>query len=275
MRPMTDGRKKRRIYAGVGVAALAIPATAAALTAGSHASRGHAAAPMSSSVAHEARVSHRSHPTALTAAQRGCATLVTVRTAEHAANRIYWGTRAVTRHNLKALGSIERCQRNPAAERFVRDYVQRRARSHRLREAAARAAARAAREQRRRAAARAARERRQRQAAARAAREQQQREAAQQAAAAQSQATQTSSATASAASAGSSPLPTCTWLPESGGNPSAVNPTSGAGGYYQIMPSTWQAYGGSGLPQDAPLAEQTAIAEKIWATQGPSAWVNC
>ncbi|MFZ0041437.1 MAG: peptidoglycan-binding protein, partial [Solirubrobacteraceae bacterium] len=39
---------------------------------------------------------------------------------------------------------------------------------------------------------------------------------------------------------------------ESGGNYSAVNPSSGAGGAYQILPSTWQAYGGQGSPQDAP-----------------------
>ena len=59
---------------------------------------------------------------------------------------------------------------------------------------------------------------------------------------------------------------------ESGGNWHAVNPSSGAGGAYQIMPSTWQAYGGSGLPQDASPAEQSAIASKIWATSGPGAW---
>jgi hypothetical protein len=73
----------------------------------------------------------------------------------------------------------------------------------------------------------------------------------------------------------SSPLPACTWQPESGGNPSAVNPTSGAGGYYQIMPSTWAAYGGTGAPQNAPMSEQTAIAQKIYDSVGPSAWTNC
>ncbi len=86
--------------------------------------------------------------------------------------------------------------------------------------------------------------------------------------------TQTSDAGTSAASAGS-PLPACTWQPESGGNPSAVNPSSGAGGYYQIMPSTWAAYGGTGAPQTAPMSEQTAIAQKIYSAQGPSAWTNC
>ena len=73
----------------------------------------------------------------------------------------------------------------------------------------------------------------------------------------------------------SSPLPSCTWRPESGGDPTAVNPSSGAGGYYQIIPSTWAAEGGTGLPQDASMAEQTKIAQRIAATQGLSAWVNC
>ena len=59
---------------------------------------------------------------------------------------------------------------------------------------------------------------------------------------------------------------------ESGGNWNAVNPSSGAGGAYQIMPSTWQAYGGTGLPQNASPAEQSAIARKIWDSAGPGAW---
>jgi peptidoglycan hydrolase-like protein with peptidoglycan-binding domain len=59
---------------------------------------------------------------------------------------------------------------------------------------------------------------------------------------------------------------------ESGGNYSAVNPSSGAGGAYQILPSTWQAYGGQGRPQDASPAEQGRIAAAIYANQGASAW---
>jgi peptidoglycan hydrolase-like protein with peptidoglycan-binding domain len=59
---------------------------------------------------------------------------------------------------------------------------------------------------------------------------------------------------------------------ESGGDYSAANPSSGAGGAYQIMPSTWAAYGGQGLPQDAPKAEQDRIAGEIYANQGSSAW---
>jgi len=59
---------------------------------------------------------------------------------------------------------------------------------------------------------------------------------------------------------------------ESGGNYHALNASSGAGGAYQILPSTWSAYGGQGAPQDAPKAEQDRIAGEIWADSGPSAW---
>ena len=59
---------------------------------------------------------------------------------------------------------------------------------------------------------------------------------------------------------------------ESGGNFQAVNPSSGAGGAYQILPSTWRLYGGTGLPQDASPAEQSRIAAQIWADSGPGAW---
>jgi hypothetical protein len=67
-------------------------------------------------------------------------------------------------------------------------------------------------------------------------------------------------------------IPASIVMCESGGNYRAVNPSSGAGGAYQILPSTWAAYGGSGLPQDAPPAEQDAIAAKIYAAGGPSQW---
>jgi hypothetical protein len=79
----------------------------------------------------------------------------------------------------------------------------------------------------------------------------------------------------SAGAAAAGTLPACTWEPESGGDWTAVNPSSGAGGRYQIMPSTWAAYGGTGLPQDASPAEQTAVAERIVQSVGLSAWVNC
>jgi Transglycosylase-like domain len=59
---------------------------------------------------------------------------------------------------------------------------------------------------------------------------------------------------------------------ESGGNWGAVNPTSGAGGAYQILPSTWRLYGGSGLPHEASPAAQSEIAAQIWADSGSGAW---
>ena len=68
-------------------------------------------------------------------------------------------------------------------------------------------------------------------------------------------------------------IPTYIVMCESGGNYSAVNPGSGAGGAYQILPSTWDLYGGQGAPQDAPKEEQDRIAAEIWADSGGSAWV--
>jgi septal ring factor EnvC (AmiA/AmiB activator) len=68
-------------------------------------------------------------------------------------------------------------------------------------------------------------------------------------------------------------IPTYIVMCESGGNYGAVNPSSGAGGAYQILPSTWELYGGSGAPQDAPKAEQDRIAAEIWADSGGGAWV--
>jgi resuscitation-promoting factor RpfC len=64
----------------------------------------------------------------------------------------------------------------------------------------------------------------------------------------------------------------CVIQAESGGNASAVNPSSGAGGLYQFLPSTWQALGFSGLPQDASVAEQNAAFAKEYAESGTSAW---
>ena len=79
-------------------------------------------------------------------------------------------------------------------------------------------------------------------------------------------------APAGAAASGGYTIPSGVVQCESGGNYSAVNPSSGAGGAYQILPSTWAAYGGQGLPQDASPAEQGRIAAEIYANQGPSAW---
>ena len=68
-------------------------------------------------------------------------------------------------------------------------------------------------------------------------------------------------------------IPSYVVMCESGGNYGAINPSSGAGGAYQILPSTWELYGGRGEPQNAPKAEQDQIAAEIWADSGPGAWV--
>lgn len=68
-------------------------------------------------------------------------------------------------------------------------------------------------------------------------------------------------------------IPEAIVMCESGGNFQATNPSSGAGGAYQILPSTWRAHGGKGLPHQAPPAEQHRIAAMIWADSGGSAWV--
>ena len=89
----------------------------------------------------------------------------------------------------------------------------------------------------------------------------------------QQQQQQSSSGSGSAAFLGGPySIPTYIVMCESGGNYHALNSSSGAGGAYQILPSTWRAYGGQGAPQDAPKAEQDRIAAEIWADSGPSAW---
>lgn len=63
---------------------------------------------------------------------------------------------------------------------------------------------------------------------------------------------------------------------ESGGSYTAVNPSSGAGGKYQFLPSTWRALGGTGLPQHAPPHIQDAMAAKLWAGgAGCAHWSAC
>lgn len=78
---------------------------------------------------------------------------------------------------------------------------------------------------------------------------------------------------APAASAGAAGVPAC--ASESGTNystgPSNTNPSSGATGRYQILPSTAAAYGCS---LSTP-AGQDACAQTIYAHQGAGAWVGC
>ncbi|MFF3964705.1 ubiquitin-like domain-containing protein [Streptomyces griseorubiginosus] len=62
---------------------------------------------------------------------------------------------------------------------------------------------------------------------------------------------------------------------ESGGRPNAVDPSGTYGGLYQFDTRTWQALGGSGRPQDAPAAEQTFRAKKLYVRRGASPWPHC
>jgi hypothetical protein len=86
------------------------------------------------------------------------------------------------------------------------------------------------------------------------------------------QATSTPVVSSPSYSAGGYTIPAYIVQCESGGNYSAVNPQTAAGGAYQILPSTWQAYGGTGSPQDASPAEQGQVAARIYADRGASAW---
>jgi hypothetical protein len=173
--------------------------------------------------------------------------LFTVKMGERAGQAVYAGTSPVAEHQLMMLGRIEKCQRNPAASRFVRGYNRNQGKLHSARAIAAHAAAVAAAERARAAA-----------------------QVSSQPQTSQSQAPVSSSSSSSSSGGSSSysggySIPSSVVQCESGGNWHAVNSSSGAGGAYQIMPSTWQAYGGSGLPQDASPAQQSAIAAKIWA----------
>jgi len=83
----------------------------------------------------------------------------------------------------------------------------------------------------------------------------------------------TSYSSAGGSAAGAAGVPAC--ASESGTNystgPSNTNPSSGATGRYQILPSTAAAYG---CDLSTP-AGQDACAQTIYAHQGAGAWVGC
>ncbi len=62
---------------------------------------------------------------------------------------------------------------------------------------------------------------------------------------------------------------------EAGGRPDAVDPSGTYGGLYQFDTRTWHALGGTGRPQDAPAAEQTYRAKKLYVRRGASPWPVC
>jgi len=76
--------------------------------------------------------------------------------------------------------------------------------------------------------------------------------------------------------AGMAAFEACVISRESGGNPRAVNPSSGAGGLFQFLPSTWAGLGyGSAYPggaQTAPVSVQEAAFAKLYAEAGTSPW---
>lgn len=75
---------------------------------------------------------------------------------------------------------------------------------------------------------------------------------------------------------GGSGFEACVIARESGGNPTAVNPTSGAGGLFQFLPSTWAALGFAGAypggAQTAPASVQVQAFWKLYAEAGTSPW---
>ena len=62
---------------------------------------------------------------------------------------------------------------------------------------------------------------------------------------------------------------------EAGGRPDAVDASGTYGGLYQFDVGTWQRLGGSGRPQDAPAAEQTFRAKRLYITRGAEPWPVC
>lgn len=61
---------------------------------------------------------------------------------------------------------------------------------------------------------------------------------------------------------------------ESGGNP-RTNTGNGYYGAYQFSASTWRSVGGSGLPHQASIEEQTARAQVLQARSGWGQWPAC
>jgi resuscitation-promoting factor RpfC len=93
-----------------------------------------------------------------------------------------------------------------------------------------------------------------------------------QASAAPATAEPVAAAPATTAYTGSGGFQSCVIQAESGGDASAVNASSGAGGLYGFLPSTWHSLGYSGAPQDASVSEQNAAFAKEYAQSGGSAW---
>lgn len=99
--------------------------------------------------------------------------------------------------------------------------------------------------------------------------------AAQQAQQAQQQQT-APSATVAMTTVSMSAFEACVISRESGGNPAAYNPVSGAGGLFQFLPSTWASLGFSlyypGGAQTAPVSVQQQAFVKLYNESGTTPW---
>jgi muramidase (phage lysozyme) len=60
---------------------------------------------------------------------------------------------------------------------------------------------------------------------------------------------------------------------ESGGNPTAENPSSSASGLWQFLASTWERTTGTPAPASAYSPDQqTAAAAQLWRSSGWGQW---
>lgn len=71
---------------------------------------------------------------------------------------------------------------------------------------------------------------------------------------------------------GSYSVPSEIVMRESGGNYGSCNEGSGACGAYQVIPSTWDGYGGYGSACDAPPSVQDQWAAEAYAQSGTQPW---
>ena len=62
---------------------------------------------------------------------------------------------------------------------------------------------------------------------------------------------------------------------ESGGDPTVVDASGTYHGKYQFDVGTWASVGGSGLPSQAPEAEQDYRAALLYSQAGSSPWPVC
>jgi uncharacterized protein YabE (DUF348 family) len=62
---------------------------------------------------------------------------------------------------------------------------------------------------------------------------------------------------------------------ESGLNPAAYNPAGPYYGLYQFDLGTWTSNGGTGLPSQASIAEQTRVAYNLYQARGRAPWPVC